>query len=54
MDKVKNMKEMNVSRMINRCRNFPSEEPDGVFINRGPQIFPNGKINPTNVANEIF
>lgn len=54
MDEVKNMKEMIVSRIINRCRNFTSEEFLGIFIIRGPQIFPNGKINPTNVANDIF
>ncbi len=54
MDEAKNMKEMIVSRIINRCRNFTSEEFLGIFIISGPQIFPNGKINPTNVANEIF
>ncbi len=54
MDEVKNMKEMIISRIINRCRNFTSEEFLGIFIISGPQIFPNGKINPTNVANEIF
>lgn len=54
MDEAKNMKEIIVSRIINRCRNFTSEEFLGIFIISGPQIFPNGKINPTNVANEIF
>jgi hypothetical protein len=54
MDEIKNMKEIIVSRNINRCRNFTSEEFLGIFIIRGPQIFPNGKISPTNVANDIF
>jgi hypothetical protein len=54
MADIKDIEEITASKAINRFRNFASEESLGTLIKRGPQTFPNGKINPTNVVKDIF
>ena len=41
------------SRHINLFLNIASLEPLETFTNKGPQIFPKGRINPNNVNRDI-